>query len=272
MSPVLVPEPEFRGVEADLDLGDVRLPYWDTRVDGPAVALLHPHTCGGTVWPYQHAGFAAHGYRTVSYTRRGHTSSGPGCADGVPPGSDDLEALRAELGIDRVHLLGAAAGGAYALDYALRFPDRVLSLVLASSLAGIREPGFVAATRALLPDGWSALPVEFRELGPAYRASDPMGARRYAELASVRGATGQSTPLTGGFAALAAVSVPTLLITGGADLYLPPPRLRELARHLPDPEVVVLPEAGHAGFWECPEAFNAAVLDFFDRHEGGSGA
>jgi pimeloyl-ACP methyl ester carboxylesterase len=266
MSPAFS-EPEFHGVAADLVLGDVRLPYWDTQVDGPVVVLLHPHTCDGTVWPYQHAGFAARGYRTISYTRRSHTSPPPESTDELPPGSDDLEALRAELGVESMHVLGAAAGGAYALDYALRFPGRVRSLVLASSLAGIREPAFVAATRALLPDGWGALPVEFRELGPAYRASVPEGARRYAELAAVRGAAAQPTPLTGGFAALAAVSAPTLLITGGADLYLPPPRLREVARRLPRPEVVVLPEAGHAGFWECPEEFNAAVLDFLDRRE-----
>jgi pimeloyl-ACP methyl ester carboxylesterase len=43
--------------------------------------------------------------------------------------------------------------------------------------------------------------------------------------------------------------------------------LRELAAHLPDPEVVMLSESGHSGYWEQPEAFNHALVDFLRRHD-----
>jgi pimeloyl-ACP methyl ester carboxylesterase len=45
---------------------------------------------------------------------------------------DDVEALRAQLGRDRVDLLGHSAGGTLALLYAARHPDRIGRLALLS--------------------------------------------------------------------------------------------------------------------------------------------
>jgi pimeloyl-ACP methyl ester carboxylesterase len=39
-----------------------------------------------------------------------------------------------------------------------------------------------------------------------------------------------------------------------------------LAQHIPNCEVVVIEEAGHSSYWENPNAFNRAVLDFIGRH------
>jgi len=63
-----------------------------------------------------------------------------------------------------------------------------------------------------------------------------------------------------------ASTVPILLITGDADLMMPPSRLRHVARNVPRAELVFVAEAGHSLHWEQPEAFNNAVLDFVRRH------
>ena len=47
---------------------------------------------------------------------------------------EELDALRRELGLDRIHLLGHSWGGQLALEYLLTRPKGVASLVLASSL------------------------------------------------------------------------------------------------------------------------------------------
>jgi pimeloyl-ACP methyl ester carboxylesterase len=60
--------------------------------------------------------------------------------------------------------------------------------------------------------------------------------------------------------------VPFLLITGGADLYAPPPVLALFASHLRGSETFVVPEAGHSAYWESPDAFNRAVLEFLEKH------
>ena len=68
------------------------------------------------------------------------------------------------------------------------------------------------------------------------------------------------------FAALESLAVPTLLITGDADLYTPPAVLRLFAARIKGSAMTVLPEAGHSAYWEQPERFNTAVLAFLRQH------
>ena len=57
-----------------------------------------------------------------------------------------------------------------------------------------------------------------------------------------------------------------LLIVGDADLWQPPALMRLFKHNIPNSELVIVPEAGHSVYWERPDAFNSAVLDFFGRH------
>jgi pimeloyl-ACP methyl ester carboxylesterase len=50
------------------------------------------------------------------------------------------------------------------------------------------------------------------------------------------------------------------------DLYTPPSVLRLFAARFANCESVVVPECGHSAFWEQPELFNRAVLDFISKH------
>ena len=54
---------------------------------------------------------------------------------------DEVDALRAELGLERVHLLGTSWGGMLALEHALRRPGTLASLILSSALAFGRRVG-----------------------------------------------------------------------------------------------------------------------------------
>jgi L-proline amide hydrolase len=66
---------------------------------------------------------------------------------------DEVDAVRGELGLDRIHLFGSSWGGMLAMEYALTQPDGLASLVLASSPASM--PQWVAETgrlRGLLPE------------------------------------------------------------------------------------------------------------------------
>jgi pimeloyl-ACP methyl ester carboxylesterase len=58
------------------------------------------------------------------------------------------------------------------------------------------------------------------------------------------------------------ITQPTLLITGGADLYAPPPVQQLLAERLPHAETLIIPEAGHSAYWEQPDIFNHTILAF----------
>jgi pimeloyl-ACP methyl ester carboxylesterase len=114
------------------------------------------------------------------------------------------------------------------------------------------------------------MPIEFQELGPSYRAENPDGMARWIELehrAHPGGRPRQPTANRITWAALHALDVPTLVVNGDADLWSPPSVQRLFLRHLPRAEGVVIRECGHSAYWEQPEAFNAALLGFLQRHK-----
>ena len=271
--PVPAQKPVSEGVAT---FGDARLAYWDTGGAGEPIVLLHPATGSAACWGYQQPVFAAAGYRVIAYSRRGFHGSGPATSAGPGGGSEDLQGLADFLKLDRFHLLGSAAGGFTVADYALAHPERLHSFILANSVVGVADEAMRHASLALTPEAFTKLPPEFRELGPSYRAANPDGVAAWVALtrAAHDGPPGPPPPRPAGppppgrvtWDALAACKVPGLMLTGDADLYMPPAQLREFGRHLPRLETVVIAEAGHSAYWEQPIAFNRAVLGFLGRH------
>ena len=68
------------------------------------------------------------------------------------------------------------------------------------------------------------------------------------------------------FSLLEGIEIPTLLISGGADLSAPPPLQRFYTTRIRNSESMVVPDAGHSTYWEQPEIFNRAVLEFIRQH------
>ncbi len=216
--------------------------------------FLHAGSGNARMWEHQIPAFTTAGFRFLAYDRR---------AEGAA--LDDLEAFAEHLGLDRFHLVGTAAGGIVAVDYALSHGERLRSLVIANSIVGVQDEDYLEMTRRLRPvPQFNAIPVDIRELGPAYRATNAEGTARWKSLAQHSGAHATRNRIT--FASLEAIKTPTLLITGDADLYTPPPVLRLFAARFPNCESLVIPECGHSAFWEQPEQFNRAVLDFISKH------
>lgn len=259
--------------EAYAALPGVRIWYRDTGGSGVPVVFIHAATGSSRVWEHQFPAFTAAGYRVVAYDRRGFGRSAIDPA-GVQPGTgaDDLLALVNHLRIDRLHLVGTAAGGGIALDFALSFPQRLRSLVVANAIGGVQDEGYLELGQRMRPaPQFNALPPDVRELGPSYRAANPAGTDRWLELERTSRPQGSPPPAQAmrnriTFALLEEITVPTLLLTGDADLYAPPAVLRLFAARIRNSESVVVPEAGHSAYWEQPDLFNRTVLDFIRKH------
>ena len=69
------------------------------------------------------------GYRLIAYDARGHGASSPAPSYTYPDLIEDLEAVLAELGVDRVALVGSSMGAATAMAFAMRHPDRAAAVV-----------------------------------------------------------------------------------------------------------------------------------------------
>jgi pimeloyl-ACP methyl ester carboxylesterase len=268
LQPIPMP-PQAPSREALAELAGTRLWYLDTGGSGVPIVLLHPASGSALIWGYQQPEFVKAGYRVIAYSRRGHYGSDPVEKDKPGIASEDLHALMSQFGIGKFHLVASAAGGSVAADYALSHQDRLLSLTVSSNSLGVRDGEIFRAATAIRPPGWDDMPVDFRELGPSYRAANPAGAKLWLELehkslSGNRAGPRPANEITD--ARLKDIKVPTLLISGAADLATPPSIHRMIAAHLPTSEMVVVEEAGHSVYWERPDQFNQAVLGFVAKH------
>ena len=252
--------------------GEARLWYRDHAGTGEPVVFLHAATGhAGFFEDFQWPAFVEAGYRPIAYDRRGYGRSV--CdANSVSAGTaaDDLLALADHLGLARLHLVGTAAGGIIGLDFSLSAAARLSSLVVANSLGGAQDADYLALSNSLRPAQFNALPEDFKELGPEFRSAQQGRLARWRDLARSSLAGGQraaSQPMKNRitFAALAALDLPALFITGEADLYSPPATVRRYVETIRGAEFLGVPLAGHSVYWEMPEVFNQAVLDFLTR-------
>jgi pimeloyl-ACP methyl ester carboxylesterase len=265
--------PQAPVTEGLVDVGGCRLWYWDTGGDGEAVVFLHAGSQSGAGWGYQQPAFVEAGFRVIGYSRRGCWRSE--AVDVAEPGiaAEDLRCLLDDRGIGQAHLVAVALGAFYALDFALLHPQRLRTLTIASSYLGIdsSETAYAQANARLRPRAFEALPIEFKELHPSYRAGNPEGVDAWLAL-SRQARSGpplvarRPFPMT--WARVESIKHPTLLMTGDGDLYAPPALLRMQAQHLAHAEVAIVPESGHCPNWEQPGTFNRLVLDFLGRQSG----
>ncbi|MFI2719582.1 alpha/beta fold hydrolase [Streptomyces collinus] len=204
----------------------------------------------------------------------------------------DVEALRVELGLERIDLLGHSAGANLAVLYAARYPERVGRLVLVTPsvfavgldiTAGDRletarlrqdEPWFTPAQAALEaitsgraePADWEAVaPFWFgRWDGEAreFRAAERQ--QRNDEAAAVYASEGAFDP-GAARAALAESPIPVLVVAGEYDIAAPVRVMKEYAALFPQAELLVQSRAGHFPWRDDLGAFTAALEAFRDQ-------
>lgn len=89
--------------------------------------------------------------------------------------ADDVAALLDHLGVARADVFGHSMGGSIGLRLAMRPPDRVRKLVVASasSTSGGMSPEMLAIVSTITPETWTGAPVHFEEY--LRIAADPDG-------------------------------------------------------------------------------------------------
>ena len=254
-----------------VNLPGVDLWFEDTGGSGTPVIFLHAASGTCDSWVHQLPAFTTAGYRCITYDRRTWGRSRASDANGQPGFvGDDLHGLVEHLGLERFHLVATAAGGITALDYALDHPERVLSLVAANTIGGVQDPEYLEVQTRLRPAEIQELPVNLRELGPSYRGTDPGRRSTVAGNRTGKSAVRDVALATGARAdhlfAAGTMRVPTLILSGEADLLSPPALMRMLAAHIPTSRFASLADAGHGAFWERPQVWNGLVLEFIGQH------
>lgn len=104
--------------------------------DGEVVVLIHGLSDTLEYWE-SFVNCLVDEFRILRYDLRGHGSS-ISCEDNVSITLfvDDLLSLLDNLGVKRAHIVGFSLGGCVTREFAVRYPDRVSSLVLMSCFVG----------------------------------------------------------------------------------------------------------------------------------------
>jgi pimeloyl-ACP methyl ester carboxylesterase len=178
-----------------------------------------------------------------------------------------------------VHLLGNSVGGNVAVRYALLQPRRVASLVLVSpggftahnalTRAVCRLQGQLWFKRLWGVDGFARFYLHARNEWTQAMIERAAGEQSRPAALEVNAAVWRSfvEPQHDLRQAAAALRVPTLVLSGRHDPVITANRDgRTAARAIPGARQVVL-DSGHAPFAEVPEAFLAAVGEFWDGLE-----
>jgi len=254
----------------DAVVDGVRLHY-ELAGDGPLVVLTHGLGSDLEYWT-PHVDALARDCRVLRWDLRGAGASEkpPGPYD-VACFARDLASLLDRVGEPAAHLVGHSGGGVVAQRFALDFPERTKSLVLASTSSEVNEkasrawqrladlverngfgPERDADTRAFGPAFAAAHPDVVRELGRRARANDPAA---YAATARAFGTYAWTSDL-------ARVDAPALVLQGLADALTPPGGSVILSRALRRARLVMVPDAGHHLPIEMPALFTTAVRAF----------
>jgi 3-oxoadipate enol-lactonase len=127
----------------------------DTGGDSSPVVLIHSVATDHRMWAQLIAGLAPR-HRVIAYDIRGHgAAAGAPKPYSVPLFAADLRDLLDRLQIKQAHIYGISMGGAVAQQFAVTFPERVVSLAL---IATFSKPQAIFAKRGQsgVTDGMAA--------------------------------------------------------------------------------------------------------------------
>ncbi len=242
------------------------------------LVFLHGIGGGSAAWQKQLPYFQARGYATLAWEAPGY-----GGAPAIDPYTFENAARALESAMDRlaagpVVAVGHSMGGMIAQEAYALFPQKFSALVLAftsSAFGGTSSDfaqQFIDARIKPLDLGRTMAEISERLMPTMHgAASDPGGLMLAAQVMATvppetyRKAVAMLTTFDRR-SQLAHFKVPTLVLAGSDDMIAPPAMMERMAQKIPGAEYVCLPGCGHLGPMDQPEAFNAALLSFLQRH------
>jgi 3-oxoadipate enol-lactonase len=247
----------------------------------PWMVFSHSLACTSAMWKPQIPEFAKR-YRVLLFDTRGHgQSSAPKVGpEGAGYAFDDLtadvESLLTALGIDRPHFVGLSMGGMLGQAFALKYPKRLRSLIIADSVcewpsgtaevfAGrveeARKMGMASVVEATLgrwftPPFHATNPQELVEIGHQIAATPIEG---YAGCS-------YSIPRVHFTGQLKTIAAPILVMVGREDPATTVALARQIHEAAPGSSLSIIDRAAHLSNVEQPAAFNAAIQKFVDAN------
>jgi pimeloyl-ACP methyl ester carboxylesterase len=271
--------------------GELHLLEWSS--EGVPMLLLHGFGNEAHIWD-EFAPIVAPHYRTLALDHRGHGQSDwdrDGRYD-IDSLADEVEAVTAALGIERMVLVAHSLGGRVATVFAGRHPERIAGLVIVDIGPEVDLRGSLRIRQDVesnLSPVFDSVEEYARALSLSYPAATPEALRRMARYGvrrredgrfelvmdpALRGITAgrnasaeaeqqESALRQRMWDALAALPCPVLVVRGAAsDILSPEIADRMVDEVLRNGRLAVVPQAGHSVMTDNPGGFNDAVASF----------
>lgn len=246
--------------------------YWDEQGQGAPVLLMMGLGWPSNMWHRTRPVLTAR-YRTIAFDNRGAGRSDvPSGPYSIATMASDAAAVLDAAGVESAHLLGASMGGMIAQEFALQYPTRVRSMILACTAPGGPHavPAEPEAVQLLFRRDGSpkeraeaAVPFLYDASTPRDRIDEDLAvlSERYPTL------EGFAAQLQGilaweAYSHLSQVSAPTLVIHGVNDRLVPPGNADLIARQIPGARLVMLTNAGHILMTDQPKAAHQSFSEF----------
>lgn len=250
---------------------------WQGREDGPVLVLINGLLTDLSSWNGHLAAYTDT-FRVLTYDCRGQggTDKPEGQGPYTPEQhAHDLYHLLNQLQVPQAALLGVSNGGCVALQFAVRWPDRVSALVLANTYGRADTALQVKLTSWLNAMEAGGGPLRFDVSSPwiwgatflnrSFEALKP-----FREKGGTLPAYAVRSLIEGGMVhdvleQVPNITAPTLLMTGDEDVLTPLSYSHDLQRRIAGSQITMLQAAGHCMFLEQPARFTQVAADFLRR-------
>jgi pimeloyl-ACP methyl ester carboxylesterase len=257
--------------------------HYEDHGRGEPVVFLHGFTLDSRMWDAQRGIAKKHRMIVADMRFHGRSEAPEDSTFTLAQAADDVRALLDHLKIPRAHLVGLSMGGGYALETAVRYPERISSLTLASpSIQGIKPP---PEAMAAFMKGVAAYPKEGADGFRRAWLADPLFAQvnanpaRRRELEAMVGAYNvdalfrvmaqrKPEPPPSQLDHLGEVKAPTLVMVGALDAPHMIQAGEEAAKGIPGARKIVYARTGHMINMEQPDKFNRDLEAFLKRTAG----
>lgn len=250
--------------------------YYERHGVGPAVLFAHGAGGNAMSW-WQQVPVFRDRFTTVTFDHRAFGRS-PDVTDGpgrTSFGTDTL-ALLDSLELERVHLVAHSMGGRTAAGLVRLCPDRLASIVFSGTNGGTVDEWALERKKELEQDGFFDGPLIHRALSEQFYEESPDRAFLYRQIRSINPARSSdflapspdAAKYRGSMAeSLVKTGIPILWIVGELDRVVAPELVFRSHKLTPGSQIQIIERAGHSAYFERPDDWNAAVIEFLDRVE-----
>jgi pimeloyl-ACP methyl ester carboxylesterase len=213
-------------------------------------------------------------FRIITVDMLGHGLSRVGKSkDKIASTPVHLAEILAKEGIEKTHIAGVSLGSLLAQDFALKYPEKTLSLTVLGSYNINREQKEVAKAQRGEMFKWLFKMIFSMDAFRRYAASTttiaPAAQARFYE--SSKSFTRKSFTVMSGLDKLIANrpearrDYPLLILSGEKDVELAVNLTRQWYKDDPESQMYIIENAGHCANMDNPEKFNETLMEFLSN-------